>query len=96
MTCEYLAHQEGVLQEDVILVSESKEDASVRVRMQARVMGECHGSTEATGYKRAGGPCSRGPSSFLWDKGDLIKEVSQQRSSCVRWHCGVLSWADAF
>ncbi|XP_023692207.1 adipose-secreted signaling protein [Paramormyrops kingsleyae] len=44
VTCEYLAHQEGVLQEDVILVSESKEDASVRVRLQARVMDRHHGT----------------------------------------------------
>ncbi|KAG9345811.1 hypothetical protein JZ751_008957 [Albula glossodonta] len=51
VTCEYMAHQEGVLQEEMVLVSESKEDACLRVRVQARVMGRCghHGNR----YKRS-------------------------------------------
>ncbi|KPP57929.1 UPF0687 protein C20orf27-like, partial [Scleropages formosus] len=44
VTCEYMAHQEGVLQEEMMLVSESKEDACLRVRVQARVMEHHHGT----------------------------------------------------
>ncbi|KAI1888367.1 hypothetical protein AGOR_G00184320 [Albula goreensis] len=44
VTCEYMAHQEGVLQEEMVLVSESKEDACLRVRVQARVMDRHHGT----------------------------------------------------
>ncbi|KAL4630228.1 hypothetical protein GN956_G16085 [Arapaima gigas] len=44
VTCEYMAHQEGVLREEMMLVSESKEDACLRVRVQARVMDRHHGT----------------------------------------------------
>ncbi|XP_061108548.1 adipose-secreted signaling protein [Conger conger] len=44
VTCEYMAHQEGVLQEELMLVSESKEDACLRVRVHARVMDRHHGT----------------------------------------------------
>lgn len=44
VTCEFMAHQEGVLCEEVLLVSESKEDASVRVKVHARVMDSHHGT----------------------------------------------------
>lgn len=45
MTCEYMAHQEGVLCEEVMLVSESQEDVCVGVKVHARVMGK---TTEAS------------------------------------------------
>lgn len=40
VTCEYMAHQEGVMCEEVQILSESKEDASVKVKVHARVMGK--------------------------------------------------------
>ncbi|XP_036407504.1 UPF0687 protein C20orf27 homolog [Megalops cyprinoides] len=44
VTCEYMAHQEGVLREEMMLLSESKEEACLRVRVQARVMDRHHGT----------------------------------------------------
>lgn len=40
VVCEYIAQQEGVVQEDLTLVNRSRRDSSVKVRLQARVMGE--------------------------------------------------------
>lgn len=40
MTCEYMAQQEGVLCEEVLLLSETNEDVCVKVKVHARVMGE--------------------------------------------------------
>lgn len=40
VTCEYMAQQEGVLCEEVLLLSETNEDVCVRVKVHARVMGE--------------------------------------------------------
>lgn len=40
MTCEYMAQQEGVLCEEVLLLSETNENVSVKVKVHARVMGE--------------------------------------------------------
>uniref|UniRef100_A0A8K9X203 Uncharacterized protein n=1 Tax=Oncorhynchus mykiss TaxID=8022 RepID=A0A8K9X203_ONCMY len=40
VTCEYTTHQEGVLQEELTLISRGKKDQRLRVRLQARVMGE--------------------------------------------------------
>ncbi|NXX11846.1 CT027 protein, partial [Podargus strigoides] len=40
VTCEYTAHREGVLKEEVVLASEAGEGACVRVVVQARVMGK--------------------------------------------------------
>lgn len=40
MTCEYMAQQEGVLCEEVLLLSESNEDVNVKVKVHARVMGK--------------------------------------------------------
>lgn len=39
MTCEYMAQQEGVLCEEVLLLSET-EDVCVKVKVHARVMGK--------------------------------------------------------
>ncbi|XP_018962364.2 UPF0687 protein C20orf27 homolog [Cyprinus carpio] len=44
VTCEYMAHQEGVMCEEVQILSESKEDASVKVKVHARVMDRHHGT----------------------------------------------------
>lgn len=40
VTCEYVAHKEGVLSEEMLIVSESKEDVCLKVKVHARVMGE--------------------------------------------------------
>ncbi|KAM8808650.1 adipose-secreted signaling protein [Eudromia elegans] len=42
--CEYLAHREGVLREELLLVSETRDGACVRVVLQARVMDRHHGT----------------------------------------------------
>uniref|UniRef100_A0A3P8XE53 Adipose secreted signaling protein n=1 Tax=Esox lucius TaxID=8010 RepID=A0A3P8XE53_ESOLU len=44
VTCEYMAHQEGVLCEEVVLVSETQEDVCVGVKVHARVMDRHHGT----------------------------------------------------
>uniref|UniRef100_A0A4W5LTR5 Uncharacterized protein n=1 Tax=Hucho hucho TaxID=62062 RepID=A0A4W5LTR5_9TELE len=44
VTCEYTTHQEGVLQEELTLVSRGKRDQRLRVRLQARVMDRHHGT----------------------------------------------------
>ncbi|NWS46379.1 CT027 protein, partial [Probosciger aterrimus] len=38
--CEYTAHKEGVLKEEMVLASEAGEGATIRVVVQARVMGK--------------------------------------------------------
>lgn len=40
VTCEYMAHQEGVMCEELQILSESKEDVCVKVKVHARVMGK--------------------------------------------------------
>ncbi|KAK2523428.1 hypothetical protein Q9966_012082 [Columba livia] len=42
--CEYTAHREGVLKEELVLASEAGEGASVKVTVQARVMDRHHGT----------------------------------------------------
>ncbi|XP_041125527.1 UPF0687 protein C20orf27 homolog [Polyodon spathula] len=44
ITCEYMAHQEGVMKEEVFLTSETSENACVKVTVQARVMDRHHGT----------------------------------------------------
>ncbi|KAF3697825.1 UPF0687 protein C20orf27 -like protein [Channa argus] len=44
VTCEYMAQQEGVLCEEVLLLSETNEDICVRVKVHARVMDRHHGT----------------------------------------------------
>ncbi|NP_001373561.1 uncharacterized protein LOC562078 [Danio rerio] len=44
VVCEYIAQQEGVVQEELTLVNRSRRDSSVRVRLQARVMERHHGT----------------------------------------------------
>lgn len=40
VTCEYVAHKEGVVSEEILIASESTEDVCLKVKVQARVMGE--------------------------------------------------------
>ncbi|XP_020856704.1 adipose-secreted signaling protein isoform X2 [Phascolarctos cinereus] len=42
--CEYVAHKEGVLKEELVLASETSDNATVRVVLQARVMDRHHGT----------------------------------------------------
>ncbi|XP_064304845.1 adipose-secreted signaling protein [Phalacrocorax carbo] len=42
--CEYTAHKEGVLKEEMVLASEAGEGACVKVVVQARVMDRHHGT----------------------------------------------------
>ncbi|XP_027701900.1 UPF0687 protein C20orf27 homolog isoform X1 [Vombatus ursinus] len=42
--CEYIAHKEGVLKEELVLASETSDNATVRVVLQARVMDRHHGT----------------------------------------------------
>ncbi|XP_062489765.1 adipose-secreted signaling protein [Pezoporus occidentalis] len=42
--CEYTAHKEGVLKEEMVLASEAGEGATIRVVVQARVMDRHHGT----------------------------------------------------
>ncbi|XP_015744031.1 UPF0687 protein C20orf27 homolog [Python bivittatus] len=42
--CEYVAHREGVLREEMVLRSESNHSASIKVVVQARVMDRHHGT----------------------------------------------------
>ncbi|KAM7377186.1 hypothetical protein PAMA_013795 [Pampus argenteus] len=44
VTCEYMAQQEGVLCEEVQLLSETSEDVCVKVKIHARVMDRHHGT----------------------------------------------------
>ncbi|XP_069488360.1 adipose-secreted signaling protein [Ambystoma mexicanum] len=44
ITCEYVAHKEGVLKEEMILASETNDRACVKVVIQARVMDRHHGT----------------------------------------------------
>lgn len=54
--CEYTAHKEGVLKEEMLLASETGDGAGLKVVVQARVMGKgCHG---------AGGVCPAPPRGF--------------------------------
>lgn len=48
MTCEYMAQQEGVLCEEVLLLSESNDDVCVKVKVHARVMGKVHEHVQLT------------------------------------------------
>ncbi|KAA0721898.1 UPF0687 protein C20orf27 -like protein [Triplophysa tibetana] len=44
VVCEYSAQQDGVVQEDLMLVNRNRRDSSVKVRLQARVMERHHGT----------------------------------------------------
>lgn len=44
VTCEYIAHKEGVLREEMVLCSEANDPACVKVIVQARVMDRHHGT----------------------------------------------------
>ncbi|XP_078530674.1 adipose-secreted signaling protein isoform X2 [Lissotriton helveticus] len=44
VTCEYTAHKEGVLKEEMVLASETNDRACMKVVVQARVMDRHHGT----------------------------------------------------
>ncbi|XP_041790177.1 UPF0687 protein C20orf27 homolog [Chelmon rostratus] len=44
VTCEYKTHQEGVLQEEITLLTRGRKDSSLKVRLQARVIDPHHGT----------------------------------------------------
>lgn len=44
VTCEYMAQHEGVLCEEVMLLSETNDDVFVKVKVHARVMDRHHGT----------------------------------------------------
>ncbi|KAA0722815.1 UPF0687 protein C20orf27 -like protein [Triplophysa tibetana] len=44
VTCEYMAHKEGVLCEELQILSESKENVCLKVKVHARVMDRQHGT----------------------------------------------------
>ncbi|KAF7648349.1 hypothetical protein LDENG_00158160 [Lucifuga dentata] len=44
VTCEYRTHQEGVLQEEITLVTKGRKDTSLKVRLQAKVIDPHHGT----------------------------------------------------
>lgn len=52
VTCEYMAQQEGVLCEQVQLLSEANDDVCVTVKVHARVMGTSLGSLPSTAQKK--------------------------------------------
>ncbi|XP_062296560.1 adipose-secreted signaling protein [Scomber scombrus] len=44
VTCEYRTHQEGVLQEEITMVTRGRKDRSLKVRLQARIIDPHHGT----------------------------------------------------
>ncbi|XP_072239758.1 adipose-secreted signaling protein isoform X2 [Leuresthes tenuis] len=42
--CEYRTHQEGVIQEEITLVTRGRRDNSLKIRLQARVIDPHHGT----------------------------------------------------
>ncbi|XP_031133230.1 UPF0687 protein C20orf27 homolog isoform X1 [Sander lucioperca] len=44
VTCEYRTHQEGVLQEEITLVTRGRKGSSLKVKFQARVIDPQHGT----------------------------------------------------
>nr|XP_046255853.1 UPF0687 protein C20orf27 homolog [Scatophagus argus]XP_046255862.1 UPF0687 protein C20orf27 homolog [Scatophagus argus]XP_046255870.1 UPF0687 protein C20orf27 homolog [Scatophagus argus] len=44
VTCEYKTHQEGVLQEQITLVTRGRKDSSLKIRLQAKVIDPHHGT----------------------------------------------------
>uniref|UniRef100_A0A8C3A7G3 Uncharacterized protein n=1 Tax=Cyclopterus lumpus TaxID=8103 RepID=A0A8C3A7G3_CYCLU len=44
VTCEYRTHQEGVLQEEITLVTRGRKGSSLKVRFQAKVIDPHHGT----------------------------------------------------
>uniref|UniRef100_A0A8C6STR7 Si:ch211-151p13.8 n=1 Tax=Neogobius melanostomus TaxID=47308 RepID=A0A8C6STR7_9GOBI len=44
VTCEYKTHQEGVLQEELTLLTKGKRDSSLKVKLQAKIIDPHHGT----------------------------------------------------
>ncbi|XP_040892981.1 UPF0687 protein C20orf27 homolog isoform X1 [Toxotes jaculatrix] len=56
VTCEYRTHQEGVLQEEITLMTKGRKDSSLKVRLQARVIDPHHGTPMLLEGVRCMGP----------------------------------------
>ncbi|XP_016307807.1 UPF0687 protein C20orf27 homolog [Sinocyclocheilus anshuiensis] len=71
VTCEYMAHQEGVMCEEVQILSESKEDVSVKVKVHARVMDRHHGTPMLLeGVRCIGAELEQTPSKYDSEQSD--------------------------
>ncbi|CAG5946716.1 unnamed protein product, partial [Menidia menidia] len=44
VTCEYRTHQEGVIQEEITLVTRGRKEKNLKIRLQARVIDPHHGT----------------------------------------------------
>uniref|UniRef100_A0A3B3ZVY7 Arrestin-like N-terminal domain-containing protein n=1 Tax=Periophthalmus magnuspinnatus TaxID=409849 RepID=A0A3B3ZVY7_9GOBI len=44
LTCEYKTHQEGVLQEELAVLTKGKRDSTLKVKLQAKVIDPHHGT----------------------------------------------------
>ncbi|KAJ0033519.1 hypothetical protein NQD34_000626 [Periophthalmus magnuspinnatus] len=44
VTCEYKTHQEGVLQEELAVLTKGKRDSTLKVKLQAKVIDPHHGT----------------------------------------------------
>lgn len=40
MTCEYRTHQEGVVQEEMTVSAKGRKDSSLKIRLQAKIIGK--------------------------------------------------------
>lgn len=65
VTCEYRTHQEGVTQEDLTLVTKGRKDHSLKIRVQAKVIGEFPSGSDRTNARLCpGSVLVLDPSSF--------------------------------
>lgn len=55
--CEYTAHREGVIREELVLCSDTNDSASVTVIVQARVMGKFPGRCLLGALRHSGCVC---------------------------------------
>lgn len=92
--CEYSAHKEGVLKEEMLLACEGDIGTCVRVMVQARVMGELElgqvwfgRGRHETGYKRflklAGLSLNSPWERSLWNKPCVVLAHSQHVLTCA-------------
>lgn len=44
VTCEYKTHQEGVLQEELALLTKGKRDSTLKIKLQAKIIDPHHGT----------------------------------------------------
>ncbi|KAM3857793.1 adipose-secreted signaling protein-like [Diretmus argenteus] len=78
VTCEYMAQQEGVLCEEVLLLSETDDNVCVRVKVHARVMDQPHPSLLAPSFS----PTTHSTASTSgWYSDDPPKAMEERNSS---------------